>query len=85
MFIFKKIFFLILIILSSGCAFNNFEKSQNIINYSIELDTPNDKYNLYFKENLLSVEDSVNLLFFASIKILDNIGSEFFLSTIPCR
>ena len=52
MFVFKKIFFLILIILSSGCTLNNFEKSQNIINYSIELDTPNDKYNLYFKENL---------------------------------
>ena len=52
MFIFKKIFFLSLIILISGCTLNNFEKNLNTINYSIELDTPNDKYNLYFKENL---------------------------------
>ena len=52
MFIFKKLFFLILIILINGCTLNNFEKNQNINNYSIEIDTPNDKYNLYFKENL---------------------------------
>ena len=52
MFFFKKFFFLSLIILISGCTLNNFEKNLNTINYSIELDTPNDKYNLYFKENL---------------------------------
>ena len=52
MFVFKKKIFLILIILICGCTINNFEKSKNINNYSIELDTPNDKYNLYFKENL---------------------------------
>ena len=52
MFIFKKKFLLCLIILISGCALNNFEKSQNFKNYSIELYSPNDKYNLYFKENL---------------------------------
>ena len=52
MFIFKKNFFLCLIILISGCAVNNLEKSENINKYSIELHTPNDKYNLYFKENL---------------------------------
>ena len=52
MFLFKKIFFLCLIIFISGCTLNNFEKSKNINNYSFELDTPNDKYNLYFKENL---------------------------------
>ena len=52
MFIFKKKFFVYLIILISGCALSNFEKNQNINKYSIELHTPNDKYNLYFKENL---------------------------------
>ena len=52
MFLLKKIFFLSLIIFISGCTLNNFEKSKNINNYSFELDTPNDKYNLYFKENL---------------------------------
>ena len=52
MFVFKKLIFLILIILISGCTPNNFEKIQNINDNSIEIDTPNDKYNLYFKENL---------------------------------
>jgi hypothetical protein len=52
MFIFKKLVFLILIISISGCTLNNFEKIQKIYNYSIEVDTPNDNYNVYFKENL---------------------------------
>ena len=52
MFIFKKFFFLILIILISSCTQNKFEKIQNINNFSIDVVTPNDKYNLYFKENL---------------------------------
>ena len=52
MFIFKKLVFLSLFILINGCTVNNFEKIQNVDNYSIEVVTPNDKYNLYFKENL---------------------------------
>ena len=52
MFIFKKVVFLSLIILISGCTLNNFEKIQKIHNYSIEVDTPDDNYNVYFKENL---------------------------------
>ena len=52
MFPFKKIFFLSLIIFINGCTLNNFERNKNINNYSLELDTPNDRYNLYFKENL---------------------------------
>ena len=52
MFPFKKIFFLSLIIFINGCTLNNFERNKNINNYSFELDTPNDRYNLYFKENL---------------------------------
>ena len=52
MFFFKKLFFFSLIILISSCTVNNFENIQNINNYSIEIETPNDKYNLYFKESL---------------------------------
>ena len=52
MFIFKKLVFLSIIILISGCALNNFERKQNVNNFSIQIDTPNDKYNLYLKENL---------------------------------
>ena len=52
MFIFKKLVFLSLIILISGCTLNNYEKIQNINNYSIEVDTPNDNYNVHFRENL---------------------------------
>ena len=33
----------------------------------------------------ISVEDKIKLLSLASIKMLAKIGSEFFLSTIPCR
>ena len=52
MFIFKKLVFLSVIVLISGCTLNNFERVQNIHNYSIEVDTPNDDYNLHFKESL---------------------------------
>ena len=52
MFIFKKLVFLCIIILINGCALSNFEKKQNVNNFSFEIDTPNDKYNVYFKENL---------------------------------
>ena len=52
MFIFKKLVFLSLIVLINGCAINNFEKIQNFNNYSVEVDTPNDNYNVHFKENL---------------------------------
>ncbi len=52
MFILKKLFFSSLIILISSCALNNFKNNQNINNYSIEIETPSDRYNVYFKENL---------------------------------
>ena len=52
MFLFKNSVFISLIILITGCALNNFEKIQNFNNYSIEVDTPNDNYNVHFKENL---------------------------------
>ncbi len=49
MFILKKLFFINLIILISSCTLNNADK---INNFLIEIETPNDKHNLYFKENL---------------------------------
>ena len=52
MFVLKKLFFMSLIILISSCTLNNFDKAKKINNFSIEIETPNDKYNLYFKENL---------------------------------
>jgi len=52
MFTFKKLFFSTLIILISSCTLKNFENTQNLNNYSIEIETPNDKHNLYFKESL---------------------------------
>lgn len=52
MFILKKLFFISLIILISGCTLYNFDKVKKINNFSIGIETPNDKYNLYFKENL---------------------------------
>ena len=52
MFIFKKLVFLIIFILINGCTLNNFEKKQSANNFSIEVITPNDKYNTYLKENL---------------------------------
>ena len=53
MFIFKKLVFLSLLFLINGCALNNFEKIQNFNNYLVEVDTPNDNYNVHFKENFL--------------------------------
>ncbi len=52
MFILKKLFFISLIILISSCTLNNFDKVRKVNNFSIEIETPNDKYNVYFKENL---------------------------------
>ena len=54
MFIFKKLVFICLIILISGCTSNNLEKIKNINNYSVEVETPNDDYNVYFKKDLKS-------------------------------
>ena len=52
MFVLKKIFFISLIILVSSCTLNKIDKVKKINNFSIEIETPNDKHNLYFKENL---------------------------------
>ena len=52
MFILKKLFFISLITLISSCTLNNFDKVRKVDNFSVEIETPNDKYNVYFKENL---------------------------------
>ena len=52
MFIFKKLIFLIIFILINGCTLGDFKKKQNISSFSIEINTPNDRYNIYLKENL---------------------------------
>ena len=52
MFVFKKLVFVFFIFLINGCSLNNLEKINDINNISIEIHTPKDKYNLYFKENL---------------------------------
>ena len=52
MFIFKKLFFLVIFVLINGCTLGNFEKKENVHNFSIEINTPNDRYNIYLKENL---------------------------------
>ena len=51
-----------LIILISSCTLNDFDKVRKVDNFSIEIETPNDKYNIYFKEN-------VTFLIFATINI----------------
>ena len=52
MFILKKLFFLFFIFAINSCSLKNFEKINDVNNISIEIHTPKDKYNLYFKENL---------------------------------
>ena len=48
----KKLILICLITLLSSCTLNNFEKIQNINNYSLQIETPDDKFNFYFKKNL---------------------------------
>ena len=50
--IFKKLVFVFIFTSINSCTLGNLEKKQNINNFSIEVNTPNDKYNTYLKENL---------------------------------
>ena len=52
MFFIKNIIFVFLILFISNCSFNNLQKIDNKNNFSVEIETPNDKYNIYFKESL---------------------------------
>ena len=90
MFIFKKFIFLFFIFLINGCTLNNFEKIKDFNNFSIEIYTPNDKYNLYFKENLkryFNVNDNKTkyilktVLTFESTKTLSVSGKNVLKST----
>ena len=90
MFFFKKLFLISLIILISGCTLNNFEKFKKIHNYSVEVDTPNDNYNVYFKKNLkrffhIGADNTKYLLktsiTFASTKTLSVSGQNVLKST----
>ena len=51
MYVFKKIILICFIFFINNCSFNNLEIEQTN-NYSIQIETPNDKYNTYFKESL---------------------------------
>ncbi len=52
MFVFKNIFAFCLIFLITSCSLNNVKKLQKFDDYSIEIETPGDKNNRYFRENL---------------------------------
>ena len=48
----KNILFIFFILLISNCSLNKLQKFDNQINYSVEINTPNDKYNIYLGEHL---------------------------------
>ena len=52
MYVFKRIILICFIFFINNCSFNNLEKIEQTINYSVQIQTPNDKYNTYFKESL---------------------------------
>ena len=63
MFNFKNIILIFFIFLISSCSLTNLHKLQNENKHSVEINTPNDKYNTYFKENLkrsFYIKDNVN-------------------------
>ena len=52
MFFFKKLILFSFIFFNISCSLNNFQEIQNLNDYSVEVETPIDKYNIYLKENL---------------------------------
>ena len=52
MHVFKRIILIFFIFIFNNCSFNNSEKIEKKNNYSIQIETPNDRYNTYFKESL---------------------------------
>ena len=48
----KYILFIFFILLISNCSLSKLQKFENKINYSVEIDTPNDKFNTYLGEHL---------------------------------
>ena len=52
MYLFKRIILIYFIFFINNCSFNNLEKIEQTNNYSVQIETPNDKYNTYFKASL---------------------------------
>ena len=52
MFIFKNIIFVFFVFFISNCSLNNLKTIQDQNNFTVEIDSPKDKYNTYLKENL---------------------------------
>ena len=52
MYVFKNIIIIFFIFFISSCSFNNVLKIPKKSTHSIEIETPSDKYNMYFKESL---------------------------------
>ena len=48
----KNVLFIFFILLISNCSLSKLQKFENKINYSVEIDTPNDKFNTYLGEHL---------------------------------
>ena len=48
----KKLILISLFFVISSCSLNNYQKIQKLNYISVEVVTPNDKYNVYFKKNL---------------------------------
>ena len=70
MFNFKNIILIFFIFLISNCSLTNSHKFQIENKYSVEINTPNNKYNTYFKENLKR-----------SFYIKDNVDKSYILKT----
>ena len=52
MHVFKRIILIFFIFIINNCSFSNSEKIEKKNNYSVQIETPNDRYNTYFKESL---------------------------------
>ena len=70
MFNFKNIILIFFLFSISNCSLTNLHEFQIENKYSVEINTPNDKYNTYFKENLKR-----------SFYIKDNVDKSYILKT----
>ena len=52
MYVFKRIILICFVVFINNCSINNLKKNEQTKNYSVQIETPNDKYNTYFKESL---------------------------------
>ena len=87
----KKFIFVSLVYLISGCSLNNFHEFHKKNDFSLEIKTPDDRHNVYFKENLKRLfysENNVNNKYilktnisFQSIETLSISGQSILKST----